>query len=91
MASGCPNCGYIRSRGLTKRQIEVAEALLDGLSNEDIGKRTNMAMRTAKAHLANLAARVLVGDHGIKRVRLAVALHEQRHMLGIRCAACGEM
>lgn len=37
--------------GLTPTQGRVAEALLDGLSNREIGLRLGIAERTAKQHL----------------------------------------
>jgi DNA-binding NarL/FixJ family response regulator len=39
---------------LTPRQLTIAEALLDGLSNPEIGKRLGINERTVKAHLEKL-------------------------------------
>lgn len=43
---------------LTQRQREVLDALVDGLSNGEIGARLGISENTAKKHLTDIAARI---------------------------------
>jgi DNA-binding NarL/FixJ family response regulator len=48
--------------GLTRRERQVLEAVLDNLSNKEIGRRLHMSERTAKFHVSNLLVK-----HGVRR------------------------
>lgn len=48
--------------GLTRRERQVLEAVLDNLSNKEIARRLNMSERTAKFHVSNLLVK-----HGVRR------------------------
>ncbi len=48
--------------GLTRRERQVLEALLDNLSNKEIARRLKMSERTAKFHVSNLLVK-----HGVRR------------------------
>jgi DNA-binding NarL/FixJ family response regulator len=48
--------------GLTRRERQVLEAVLDNLSNKEIARRLNMSERTAKFHVSNLLVK-----HGVHR------------------------
>ena len=44
--------------GLSRREIDVVEALADGLSNREIGERLNMKEGTVKVHLRHLSQHI---------------------------------
>jgi DNA-binding NarL/FixJ family response regulator len=46
--------------GLSRREREVLEALLENLSNKEIGSRLNISERTVKFHVSNLLAKFSV-------------------------------
>jgi DNA-binding NarL/FixJ family response regulator len=48
--------------GLTNRERQVLEAVLDNLSNKEIARRLQMSERTAKFHVSNLLVK-----HGVRR------------------------
>jgi DNA-binding NarL/FixJ family response regulator len=48
--------------GLTRRERQVLEAVLDNLSNKEIARRLDMSERTAKFHVSNLLVK-----HGVRR------------------------
>jgi DNA-binding NarL/FixJ family response regulator len=48
--------------GLTRRERQVLEAVLDNLSNKEIARRLHMSERTAKFHVSNLLVK-----HGVRR------------------------
>lgn len=68
----------------------MAEALLEGLRNKEIGQKLNLAERSVKAHMWKMFNFFLSDMEGIPRVKLAMYLHENKALLGIRCRACGE-
>ncbi len=48
--------------GLTRREHQVLDAVLDNLSNKEIAARLKMSERTAKFHVSNLLVK-----HGVRR------------------------
>ncbi len=48
--------------GLTRRERQVLEAVLENLSNKEIARRLQMSVRTAKFHVSNLLVK-----HGVRR------------------------
>src|SRR5207244_504519 len=48
--------------GLTRRERQVLDAVLDNLSNKEIAHRLHMSERTAKFHVSNLLVK-----HGVRR------------------------
>jgi len=56
--------------GLTGREVEIAECVLDGMSNKDIANKLGITERTVKAHLNSI-----YGKTGVKgRLQLALKL-----------------
>lgn len=47
---------------LSEREREVVRCLAEGLANKEIGARLHIAESTVKTHLANLFAKLGVGD-----------------------------
>ena len=47
---------------LSLREIEVLQAVADGLSNKDIAVRLNLTLRTVKAHMSNIFSKLGVGS-----------------------------
>ena len=63
-------------RGLTPRQREVLDLLVEGKSDDEIGAALGIAEGTVAKHLAGAAERA--GLHGVRRVQLAVWWHMAR-------------
>lgn len=68
---------------LTAREKQIAECLLYGLTNREIGRRLGIKARTVKARLYEIG-RTLKMSEG-DRVPLAIWLHEHRQELQICC------
>jgi len=62
---------------LAPREQQIAELLLQGCENDEIGKRLNIARRTVKAHFNRLFVRFGITT-GIKRVKLATLLYRRQ-------------
>jgi DNA-binding NarL/FixJ family response regulator len=62
-------------RGLTNRERQVLELLVDGCSNREIGGPLGIEERTVKAHVAKLMRKVGV------RNRIALSMHAVAHSL----------
>src|SRR5450432_1251735 len=62
---------------LAPREKQVAELLLQGCENDEIGKRLKIARRTVKAHFNRLFVRFGITT-GIKRVKLATLLYRRQ-------------
>jgi DNA-binding NarL/FixJ family response regulator len=62
-------------RGLTNRERQVLELLVDGCSNKEIGGPLGIEERTVKAHVAKLMRKVGV------RNRIALSMHAISHEL----------
>jgi DNA-binding NarL/FixJ family response regulator len=60
--------------GLTDREREVAMAVADGLSNQEIGARLYLSVGSVKTHLSSALSRLGLDN----RVQLAIAAHESR-------------
>lgn len=64
---------------LTTREQEVAELLMLGCGQAEIGKELNLAPRTVKMYFTKMFTRTGLSDFtGVKRVKLAVILHRER-------------
>ena len=48
----------IEQLGISKRELEVLEALSDGLSNKEIGQRLFVSESTVKTHVSNLLVKL---------------------------------
>ena len=59
---------------LTKRERQVAELVVEGLSNKDIAARLVIAQRTAEGHVEHILAKLGL----TKRIQLAAWVTEQR-------------
>jgi DNA-binding NarL/FixJ family response regulator len=62
---------------LGPREEEIANLLLQGCDNAEIGKELNMASRTVKAYFNRLFTRFGIKG-GIKRVKLATLLYRRQ-------------
>jgi hypothetical protein len=62
---------------LGPREQEIANLLLQGCDNAEIGKELNMASRTVKAYFNRLFTRFDITG-GIKRVKLATLLYRRQ-------------
>ena len=61
-------------RGISRREKEVLELLLENLSNKEIASKLHISSRTAKFHVSNLLAK-----HGVqRRADLIVLTYTQR-------------
>src|SRR6266849_10860499 len=66
-----------RTTGLTRREQQIIDLLLEGCENAEIAKRLAIALRTVKAHFNRLFLRFGITS-GIKRVKLATFLYRSR-------------
>lgn len=73
MPSPAPNSECWKE-GLTSREIETAEAVLQGMNNRDIAELMHISERTVKSHIKNLFDKFSVND------RLALVLKIQARM-----------
>jgi DNA-binding NarL/FixJ family response regulator len=61
-----------RLEALTARELEVAVAVAQGLSNAEIGRRLFMSEATVKAHVSRVLAKLGMGN----RVQAAILVHD---------------
>jgi DNA-binding NarL/FixJ family response regulator len=61
---------------LTKWELQIVSAILDGASNRDIGQQFNLSEQTIKNHLSHIFDKVGVSN------RLELALYALHHKLG---------
>ncbi|MDQ0808782.1 DNA-binding NarL/FixJ family response regulator [Streptomyces sp. B3I7] len=86
-SGGCPLIGHVAARPgdraqwagqrlalLSAREREVAEAVAEGLSNEQISTRLHLSVGTVKAHLSSALTKLDLNN----RVQLALLTHEAR-------------
>ena len=66
-----------RTTGLTRREQQIIDLLLEGCENAEIAKRLAIALRTVKAYFNRLFLRFGITS-GIKRVKLATFLYRSR-------------
>ncbi len=59
---GAPAAPAPVGKGLSRREKEVADLLLENLSNKEIASRLHVSERTAKFHVSNLLAK-----YGVQR------------------------
>jgi DNA-binding NarL/FixJ family response regulator len=63
---------------VTPAERLVADCLLDGCSNYEIGHQLGISHRTVKQHLRRLFMKYGIRD-GVKRIKLAVTLYYERN------------
>jgi DNA-binding NarL/FixJ family response regulator len=63
--------------GLSRREREVLQAVLENLSNKEIAGQLNISERTAKFHVSNLLAKF-----GVQRRADLIVMHFKRPSLG---------
>ncbi len=66
--------GSLRDRGVTAREWEVLQAVLDRLTNADIAASLGISIRTVESHVSNLLTKFEVSDRS--RLVAAVRAHE---------------
>jgi DNA-binding NarL/FixJ family response regulator len=66
-----PNCEGAR---LTGRELQVAELVAQGLTNQAIARRLSVAPRTAEAHVENIRRKLQVRS----RAQIAAWVTQQR-------------
>src|SRR6266849_9810372 len=66
-----------RTTGLTRREQQIIDLLLEGCENAEIAKRLAIALRTVKAYFNRLFLRFGITS-GIKRVKLATFMYRSR-------------
>ena len=59
---------YYVERTLTEREIEVLKLVIDGKSNNEIGKILHISSHTVKAHISSILEKLCVQD----RIQAAV-------------------
>lgn len=64
--------------GLSPRERQIADLLLQGCDNAEMAKLLRMKRRTVKAYMNRLFRRFEIKD-GIKRVKLATLLYRRLH------------
>jgi hypothetical protein len=69
---------------LQPREQRIADLLLQGYDNAEIGKELNIAPRTVKAYFNRLFTRFNI-ESGIKRVKLATLLYRRQLWLEKTC------
>jgi|HubBroStandDraft_6_1064221.scaffolds.fasta_scaffold95330_2 DNA-binding CsgD family transcriptional regulator len=72
----CPRCGIqfrVLSTQPTKREIEVEDLAMTGLSLKEMGDRLGIADRTVQAHIASLCKKR--GVHGLREL-MALRIRE---------------
>ena len=79
------------SHRLTERERQIAELLLTGMQDKEIVEVVGIATQNVKQCLHGMRLKLLRGDWGNVRIRLALEIHRRRHELGVRCQACGEL
>lgn len=69
-----PDAAELRARhGLTKREVEVALLLVDGLTNEALAERLFISPHTARHHVENVLAKLGVSSRAAVAARLLSA------------------
>lgn len=63
--------------GLTQREQQVVELLMQGCENEEIAKELGIAPRTVKAYFNRMFLRFGIAD-GVKRVKLAIIFYRRQ-------------
>lgn len=56
-AAGAPSRQQVSDVGLTRRELEIAELVAEGLTNKEIASRLTIARRTAEGHVENILAK----------------------------------
>jgi DNA-binding NarL/FixJ family response regulator len=72
---------FVLRPGVSPRQRQIADLLLQGCDNAEIAKVLKMNRRTVKAYFHRLFLRFGISD-GIKRVKLATLLYRSQLDLG---------
>lgn len=67
---------------------EIAELLIEGLSDSEIADFTGRSVQMVKNQLKEMYDRFGVEDDSAKRVGLALYLHGHRHEFGLHCVSC---
>jgi DNA-binding NarL/FixJ family response regulator len=63
----------------TKRQLEIAELAITGMSNKEIAAHLNISYRTVELQLTTIYREAeIVGGQGSKRIRLMNKIREER-------------
>lgn len=77
--------------GLSAFEIRIAQLLFEGCGPTEIAERLRRRETVIHYYLRRMYRKAGLSDARAQIVQLALLLHEQRAILGIRCQACGEM
>ena len=68
--------GPLRTLGVTGREFEVLELLVERISNKEIAARLHISHRTVEKHVANLITKTQLTDRATLRTRAVELLGE---------------
>lgn len=83
-ASTVPSMSLRQQYGLSEREFEVVQLLLDGLHNAEIAEAFSLSLQTVKHHVSSIFKKMKVGN----RVELALLASRSMH-LGMTAVAVG--
>lgn len=69
---------------LTTTERGILELLLQGASDSEMAQSRKCTVNAVKMQMKMLCAKFGVED-GVRRVKLAMAVHARRHQIGVRC------
>jgi two-component system, NarL family, nitrate/nitrite response regulator NarL len=76
-----PNGRHAPAATLTKRELQIVRAIVDGATNKDVGQRFGLSEQTVKNHMSHIFDKVGVSN------RLELALYALHHRLIDRSAS----
>jgi hypothetical protein len=92
-SEGPPNGGpFLFDLEFSYVDREIARLLLEATRPAEMAARLELPVAIIHSHMSDLYQKFKIpsGPSHNRRVQLALRIHEQRAILGIRCRACGE-
>ena len=79
--------------GLSFLERHIAELILEANSGREIAAKLGCHAYILSIHMSRIYSKFNLQDDGLhnRTVQLALRVHEQRAILGIRCPSCDEM
>lgn len=89
---GSPQAGLLFDLEFSYTDRQIAQLLLEANAPVEIAAQLDLPRHIVCSHLSALyrAFNIPNGQSHNRMVLLALRIHEQRAILGIRCQACGE-